>query len=103
MNYTDITLDEYKKNNVLVETWEGPNGFVFTSNYIANLCPRKIKHQFLWFTWETRDTDFDVLKRIDCWKDNKYIGNTVVLANAPISLERLIQIENNLMKLYKEV
>lgn len=103
MNYTDITLEEYKKNNVCVETWEGPNGFVFTSTNIVNLNPRKIKHQFLWWTWETRDTDFDVLKRIDCWKDNKYVGNTVVLANALITPERWSQIENNLMKVYKEV
>lgn len=103
MNYTDITLDEYKKNNVLVETWEGQNGFIFTSNYITNLYPIKKKHQFLWWTCETRDIDFDVLKRIDCWKDNKHVGNTVVLANALITPERWSQIENNLMKVYKEI
>lgn len=75
----------------------------FTSNYITNIYPRKKKHQFLWWTWETRVTDFDVLKRIDCWKDNKHVGNTVVLSNSLITPERWTQIENNLMKVYKEV
>ena len=102
MNYTDINLDEYKKNNVLDETWEGPNGFIFTSNYITTLYPRKKKHKFLWWAWETRDIDFDILKRIDCWKDNKHVGNTVVSDSALITPERWTQIENNLMKVYKE-
>ncbi len=102
MNYNDITLDEYKKNNVCVETWEGPNGFVFTSTNIANLMPKTVRHSFLWFTWENRVVDVIDLKRICCWKDNKFVGCTQVLADALITPERWAQIENNLMKVYKE-